>query len=124
MGAIAPPAFAKVFMQPVTVPAASPPISRQTAHAELIDKSATPAATAISNAEATALPDKAAAARINPLVINVIAITPDLPILKPYRLTQWSVQSPPKTAAAAPESRTTDASPLAALAEKPLASRR
>src|SRR5437899_8892163 len=47
---MAPPRLANVFMQPVTVPADSRPISRQTDHAALMHKSAMPAAAAIKSA--------------------------------------------------------------------------
>src|SRR5437899_2909899 len=47
---MAPPRLANVFMQPVTVPADSRPISRQTDHAALMHKSAMPAALLIAAA--------------------------------------------------------------------------
>src|SRR5437899_11916392 len=51
---MAPPRLANVFMQPVTVPADSRPISRQTDHAALMHKSAMPAAAAIKSAAGVA----------------------------------------------------------------------
>src|ERR1051326_7282508 len=83
-GAIVPPALANVFMQPVTTPAASPPMSWQRAHAELILKSAVPAAAAISNAARIGLRVSAAEARMAPLTINAPAATPQRPIFTPY----------------------------------------
>src|SRR6266581_5324634 len=101
-GAIVPPAFANVFMQPVTTPAASPPTSWQSAHAEQILKSAIPAATAISNAAVTELSVRAAVARTAPLTTSALAATPQRPIFNPYFLAQRSVHNPPTMLAAAP----------------------
>src|SRR5947199_6601727 len=123
-GAIAPPRLANVFMQPVTVPADSRPISRHTDQAALIHKSAIPAAAAIKSAAISELLITAATARIKPLPMSAIDATPHRPILSPYRLTQWSVQNPPTILAPAPLKRTSDASRLAWLAENPRASRR
>src|SRR5437867_4333193 len=84
-GAMAPPRFAKVFIQPVTVPADSRPMSRQTAQAALIDKSAMPAASAMSNAAARELVMVAARLSINPLPTSAVDATPQRPTLNPYR---------------------------------------
>src|SRR6266496_3386974 len=106
IGAMAPPAFANVFMHPVTVPVYSPPISWQTAQAGVIERSAIPAAAAINKAAAMGIPIIAAAARIKPLATRDVAATPHRPILRPYFFDQWSVQSPPTRLAAAPLKRT------------------
>src|SRR5215475_9672146 len=105
-GAIAPPTFANVFMHPVTVPAYSPPISWQIAQAGVIERSAMPAAAAISKAAAIGLPITAAVARMMPLATRDVAATPHRPVLRPYFFDQWSVQSPPTRLAAAPLKRT------------------
>src|SRR5439155_21876627 len=123
-GAMAPPRFAKVFMQPVTVPADSRPMSRQTAQAALIDKSAMPAASAINKAAAKEFVMIAAPASINPLPTSAVDATPQRPIFIPYRSTQRTVQKPPITLAIAPLKSTIDANRLAWPAEKPRASRR
>src|SRR5262245_59366783 len=102
IGAMAPPTFAKVFMHPVTVPAYSDPMSWQTAHAGVIDRSAMPAATAISKAAVIGLTIIAAAARAAPLTVSEIAATPHRPILRPNFFDQWSVHSPPAMLADAP----------------------
>ena len=68
---------------PVTVPADSRPMSRQMAHAELMDKSATPAAAAIRSAAASGLLVTAAIASIKPLPTSAPAATPQRPMRKP-----------------------------------------
>src|SRR5262245_21995426 len=108
IGAIEPPTFANVFMHPVTVPAKSPPISWQRAHAGVIERSAMPAATAIIRALAIECPTRAAVPRITPLVTSDIAATPHRPVLRPYFFDHRSVQWPPSKLAAAPAKRTMD----------------
>src|SRR5436189_446910 len=106
---MAPARFANVFMQPVTVPADSRPMSRQMAQTGLMHKSAIPAASAISNAAASELVVTAAIASNNPLPTRAVDATPQRPILNPYRRTQRSVQKPPVMHAPAPLNSTIEA---------------
>src|SRR5881296_4546484 len=92
---MAPPKFANVFMQPVTVPADSRAMSRQMAQTALMHKSAIPAVSAISNAATRELVVRAAIASNNPLPTRAVDTTPQRPTLNPYRRTHRSVQKPP-----------------------------
>src|SRR5262249_23178366 len=123
-GAIAPPRLANVFMHPVTVPADSRPMSRQTAHAELMLKSATPAAAAISSAPAIALLHPAPPARNTPPPTRAPDAPPHHPTHNPYPPPQKPAQPPPPILAIAPQKSTTDANKLASAVENPRASRR
>src|SRR3954453_23183839 len=121
---MAPPRFANVFMQAVTVPAESRPTSRHIAHAALMQRSAAPAASAISNAATNGRLVRVAPARRTPLVGKAIPPTAHLPILSPYFFTQRSVQKPPIRLVIAPMNKTRPASNPADAAENALASRR
>src|SRR5262245_13798188 len=121
---MAPPTFANVFMQAVTVPADSRPTSRHMAHAALMHRSAAPAAHAINSAAATGRFVTAAAASRRPLDGRAIAPTAHRPTLSPYFFTHRSVQNPPSRLVIAPMKSTSPASKPADAAENARASRR
>src|SRR5436309_12874041 len=110
---MAPPKFANVFMQPVTVPADSRAMSRQMAQTALMHKSAIPAVSAISNAATRELVVRAAIASNHPLPTRAVDRTPQRPTLNPYRRPHRPVQKPPVLHAPSPLNRPTEARRLA-----------